>query len=118
MIHSAVILTPRADRHHTLDLRTLRSPIKPYREAPNEVVTFVDSDQIAVVEDNGPPLLAAGSFLETEEEEDRSLVALEEIDYDENAAEDPAVRYCLTTFPPSLTDMDPYSSPERQSSGC
>ncbi|KAG9047155.1 hypothetical protein FS837_002938 [Tulasnella sp. UAMH 9824] len=92
MIHSAVIMTPRANaRTQTLDLRTLQSPLKPYKEAPNEVVTFVDSDQIAVVEDNCVPrgTTAGSSVLEAEEEQDRSLVALEEIDYDENAVEDP-----------------------------
>ncbi|KAG9005903.1 hypothetical protein FRB90_010145 [Tulasnella sp. 427] len=90
MIHSAVIMTPRADtRHQTLDLRTLQSPIKPYMDAPNEVVTFVDSDQIAVVEDRetGSP---ADGFMDVDDDQDRALVALEEIDYDENQVDDPA----------------------------
>ncbi len=75
MIRSAVILTPRQVANKALDLKTLQSPIKPYKDSPDEVVTFVDSGDIAVVEDGEQQL--AGRY---REDDDRALIALEEVD--------------------------------------
>lgn len=87
MIRSAAILTPNIVSSQALDLRALRSPVRPYREAPHERVTFVESDQVAVVEDGVQ--YSDASVLENPfarrmgDEDERALVALEEVEEEE-----------------------------------
>jgi len=82
MIPSAFILTPSRPSS-TLDMRVLQSPVRPFRETPDEVVTFVESDHVAVVED-APSSPADFSFSGVATEtEDSSLVALEEVEVTE-----------------------------------
>ncbi|KAG9008206.1 hypothetical protein FRB93_006774 [Tulasnella sp. JGI-2019a] len=84
MIRSAVILTPNIVSSQALDLRALQSPVRPYREAPHEQVTFVESNQVAVVEDGvqySDASVHQNPFARRmADEEERALVALEEVE--------------------------------------
>ncbi|KAG8859708.1 hypothetical protein FRB96_004282 [Tulasnella sp. 330] len=87
MIRSAVILTPNIVTSQALDLRALQSPVRPYREAPHEQVTFVESNQVAVVEDgvqySDASVLQNPFARRTGDEDERALVALEEVEEEE-----------------------------------
>ncbi|KAG8929665.1 hypothetical protein FRC02_005254 [Tulasnella sp. 418] len=109
MVNSALILTPQRTSP-TLDLRTLQSPIRPFKHNPTEVIKFVHSDQVAVVED-----VAIQTSPFDNEEDLRSLVALEEVEIEEEppAPVSPAPSSTPYQFGKSRYSM---SSPARPSS--